>query len=69
MVDNDLLKATIYGRGFKTVDEFCLAIGMNRVSFYNRLSGQTDWHCKDVDKIVVMLNMNDNEILRVFHKR
>lgn len=58
MTENNL-KAEMAKFGI-TLEALSKAIGMTRQSLYNKISGKTDWHLKDMVKIYQFFNQYEN---------
>ncbi len=48
------------------ISELAATIGMSRSSIYRKLSGKTDFTCTEIGKIKTRLNLNGDDLIRIF---
>lgn len=65
--DGDMyyLKYLIQSRGL-TVEGIARAMGITRQSLYKKINGQSEWHLHDIKIVKNLLDMTDEDIMRVF---
>lgn len=59
------LKYLIQSRGL-TVEGIARAMGITKQSMYRKINGQTEWHLQDIKIIKNLLDMADDDVMRVF---
>ena len=61
----NLLRGKIVERGFN-VDSFCKETGFARSTFDRKLSGQSEFNRDEIEKIIIVLELTDDEIRAIF---
>lgn len=59
------LRGRIIAKGY-TIDEFCKAIHMTRVTFDRRMSGKSEFDRGEIVEIVRVLELTMEEMLSIF---
>lgn len=64
-MDGKLLKGTIIAKGY-TVDKFCKAAEFSKTSFYRKLEGVSEFTRKEIEKIIIILQLCADEVIKIF---
>ena len=64
-MDRNGLRGRIIAKGF-SIDAFCKAIGMTRVTFNRRMSGKTEFTRDEIAKIMEVLELTVEEMYSIF---
>lgn len=59
------LQAEIVRNGL-TKETFCKEMGINPVTFYRKMKGETDFYRKEIVKTSEILHLNKEDICRIF---
>lgn len=65
MFQKNELKAEVVRQGL-TLDELSNAIGINPASLSRKMSGVSDFYRGEIEKIVQVLHLSGDDVLRIF---
>ena len=60
-----VLKGKIIAKGF-TIDSFCKAVGIVRVTFDRRMSGKSEFDRSEMCRIIQALDLNMDDVHDIF---
>ena len=64
-MNENALRGKIVECGF-SIDSFCKEIGFVRSTFDRKLSGQNQFLRDEIERIIIVLNLSDDDIRRIF---
>jgi AraC-like DNA-binding protein len=65
-MNENYLRGEITKRGY-TIDRLCSEAGFSRSTFDRKIKGDTEFNRDEIEKIAIILNLSDKDILDIFY--